>query len=75
MTNGLNNVTITDVSVWQKRIKELTVESDVMVGEDDGSVSLGNSLHCAVDSSIRSLHVVLLQTKVDKGKHLNKIIC
>lgn len=43
-----------------RRGKRLTVQSDVVHGQDDGSVGLGDPLHRAVDSSIRSLHIVLL---------------
>lgn len=43
-----------------RRGKRLTVQSDVVHGQDDGSVGLGDPLHRAVDSSVRSLHIVLL---------------
>lgn len=46
---------------WTEGNEVLTVQSHVVVGEDDWSVPFGNPLHGAVDSSIRSLHVVLLQ--------------
>lgn len=45
----------------KKKPQELTVEPDVVHGQDDGSVGLGDPLHGAVDPSIGSLHIVLLQ--------------
>lgn len=38
----------------------LTVQPDIVEGEDDGSVTLRNSLHGTVDSAIWSLHVMFL---------------
>lgn len=38
----------------------LTIQSNVMHGEDDWSFTLGNSLHRTVDSSMRSVHIMLL---------------
>lgn len=32
-----------------------------MVGEDDGSVSLGNASHCHMENAMGSLDVMLLQ--------------
>lgn len=43
-----------------RKEEKLTVQSDVMHGQDDGSVVLGDPLHRAADSSIWSLHIVLL---------------
>lgn len=39
----------------------LTVQSNVMEGEDDGAVSFGHPLHGAVDPSMGSLYIVLLK--------------
>lgn len=43
-----------------------------MEGEDDWSVSLGNPLHRTVDSSMRSLHIMLLQVQ-KKGQAQRKM--
>lgn len=47
----------------KKNPQQLTVEPDVVHGQDDGSVGLGDPLHGAVDPSIGSLHIVLLQVQ------------
>lgn len=39
----------------------LTVQPDVVHGEDDGPLGLRDPLHGAADAAKRSLHVVLLQ--------------
>lgn len=44
----------------------LTVEPDVMVGEDGGSVALGNSSHGDVEHAVGRLHVMLLIDTTDK---------
>ena len=38
----------------------LTVQADVVEGEDDRPVALGHALHGAVDPPVGGLHVVLL---------------
>lgn len=53
MTEGKQNP-----ECWKE--EKLTVQSDVMHGQDDGPVALGDPLHRAADSSIWSLHIVLL---------------
>jgi len=40
------------------------VQSNVVEGEDDWSVTLGNPLHRTVDSSMRSLHIMLLDNEL-----------
>lgn len=37
-----------------------------MVGEDDGSVALGNASHCHVEDTMRGLDVMLLQAQDHK---------
>lgn len=54
----------------KQRMRCLTVQADVMEGKDDRPVSLGYSLHGAVDSAMRSLHIVLLQTQTKSDKRL-----
>lgn len=44
-----------DISVW------LTVEADVMIGEDDRSVALGNASHRHMENAMWCLDVVFLQ--------------
>lgn len=39
----------------------LTVEADVVIGEDDGSVALGNASHRHMEDAMGSLNVMLLQ--------------
>lgn len=38
----------------------LTVEADVVIGEDDGSVALGNASHCHMENAMWRFNVVLL---------------
>lgn len=38
----------------------LTVQSNVVEGENDRSVSFGDSLHSTVDSAIRCINIMLL---------------
>lgn len=50
-----------------------------MIGEDDGSVALGNASHCHMENAMGSLNVMLLQPqrreekrapfKTDQTKH------
>ena len=39
----------------------LTVQADVVEGEDHRAVALGHALHGAVDPPVGGLHIVLLQ--------------
>lgn len=48
------------IACRQSRLLQRTVQSDVMHGQDDGSVAFGDPLHRAMDSSIWSLHIMFL---------------
>lgn len=56
----------------RRRQMGLTVQSDVMHGEDDGPLGLRDPLHGAADAAKGSLHVMLLQGEPARFGKLEK---
>lgn len=53
----------------------LTVEANVVIGKDDGSVALGDTSHCHMENTMRSLDVMLLQTQRGAFRTIYETIC
>lgn len=59
----------------RRRLRSLTVEADVVIGEDDGSVALGNAPHRHMENAVRSLDVMLLQQQMGGGGQSLEMNC